>query len=157
MKPPSGDFALDPTIAQSNGPISVCSRLAVMSDQDDGASAWLGKPPQQLKDISTRCRVEVARRFVTKDQFWFRRERAGNSDALGLTAGHLGRAMPGSVRKPDPFENGPRLPQCRFTLLTRQHERQRYILLGSECGQQIKELEDKPNPTTPQQRPFAIG
>ena len=60
-----------------------------MRDDDDRDAELFVDVADQLKDLARRLGVERAGRFVAQQNLGVRRQRAGNGDALLLTAGEL--------------------------------------------------------------------
>ena len=90
--------------------------LCVVGDEDDRA-ALLAQLAEQLEDVRAGFRVEVAGRFVGKDDLRIVDQRARDRHALHLAAAELERRVLHAVRKPDALDGrqracrGARLPE----------------------------------------------
>ena len=71
-----------------------------MGGNDHRRTVHHGHVGEQVDDLGTRRRIEVARGLVCKDDARFHRQRARYRDALLLATGQVGRKMARALERP---------------------------------------------------------
>src|ERR1700748_2947423 len=82
----------DQSIAHDHIALRISGDVLLVCDHDDGDAA-LVELLKNCHDLDTRSAVEIAGRFIRQQDFRIIDQRAGNRDALLLTAGKLTRKM----------------------------------------------------------------
>ncbi len=83
---------LDHTIADRDDAVRAGGDVGFVRDDDDGV-AFRMEFLEEIHNVNARVRVERARRFIGEQQRRIVDERAGDCDALALTAGKFVRAV----------------------------------------------------------------
>ena len=147
----SGDEAVidDPAIAQRDGAFAALRDLQVVRDDDHGAAEAPMDVADQREDLFARARVEVAGRFVGEEHRRVDRERAGDGDALALTAGEfVGQVGQAAIE----LDEGQEFARAFVDSLARpaaEMQRQADVFDAGQRRQQVEELEDEADPRPP--------
>ena len=83
----------DVAVGEEEDAVGDRRRAGVVSDHHRRLACFLDCQAKQFEDLTARLRVEVAGRLVREDDRRLGDERAGNRDALLLSAGELGRPV----------------------------------------------------------------
>src|SRR4029450_9957409 len=127
----------------------------IVRDHDGRLAARVDRFPNQLQDLVARRRVEVSRWLVCEEDRRSRDEPPRNSDALLLTPRAPPRPMPESVGKADVVHD--LLEPLCIGLLARDRERKRDVLFRIQHREEVEELEDEPDVSTPELRQIRIA
>ena len=103
----------------------------IVGDGDKGASILPGETKEEIDDRGTSGRVEVAGRFVGKEDARIVDERSCDGDALLLAAAQLRGKVIEPSRKTDPVQQSPRL---LFTAFAADHGREHDVLERGQLG-----------------------
>jgi hypothetical protein len=115
------------------------------------------QPHQRVEHRIGRGRVQVAGRLIGQKQLRSVRHRPAERHPLLFAPGQFRRPVTGPRRHPD------RGQQCRRPVRRRTRAdamgqlRQDHVLGGRELGQQMVELVDEPNRTTPRRSPGPVA
>ncbi len=91
---------LNPTIPQTDHLLAAGRNVRLMRHHDDGSAGSVERI-EEIHDLHRCRRIEVASRFVRKNDMGVVHQRAGDCHPLLLSAGQLIRAMAESAGKPD--------------------------------------------------------
>ena len=83
-------IAFDRAVAQADDAVGEFGGVRFVRHEDHGVSGVV-QPVEDVHDLRAGNGIEIARRFVGKDDVRIVHERAGDGDALFLSAGKLGR------------------------------------------------------------------
>ncbi len=124
--------------------IGQSGEIAVMRDEQQAEAFVLAQRLEQRDDFLFRLLVEVARRLVGEQKPRPVDQRAGDSDAPLLAAGHLARKAQDAARESDARQQIMRARIGRFRRdLSAEHRRQRDIIDRAQIGQQARKLENE--------------
>ena len=91
-------------LLEVQGALGTLGRAWVVRHHHDGLAVVTIERLQQVQDFVAGLAVEIARRFVGEQQRRVGDNRAGNADALFLSALELARIVLGAVGEADHFE-----------------------------------------------------
>src|SRR5690606_27316638 len=141
------DFA----IANFNDALRAGSDLPVMRDDDDGAS-FAVELLKNAEDFFSAMTVKRAGWFVGKDDVRIVDQRAGDGNALLLSAGQLARAMMRALAHAEPLQDQPGFLTPRFLFLPRINGRDFDIAHRIQFAQKMVSLENETEMLAPQLR-----
>src|SRR3989442_365985 len=132
----------DQAIAQGHDPRGMGGDIRLMRDHHDGLPLAV-QVGEDLHDLLTRGRVEVAGRLVGEQDARLVHQRPRDSHALPLAAGQLVRLVLHPIPQRHALQRprGPRAP-CRGPK-PRVDEGQLHVVQGGRAGQQVEGLEDE--------------
>ena len=114
-----------------------------MRDHDERYTAVFGHLQHAVQHLLACAGVEVSCRLIGKNDLGAADERAGNADALLLTAAHLGGQVVGAAQQAHGFQLPAGLGQAGLFVHTLEHQRQGDILRRRHRGQQVVALKNE--------------
>ncbi|KAF5038182.1 hypothetical protein DSECCO2_556940 [anaerobic digester metagenome] len=87
----------DHTVPDGDNAVGVARQLVVMGDQHKGDAVVVRHVDEQAHDLQRGAAVQVAGRFVCKNDFWLCHKGSGNAHALLLAARHFRGLVPRPV------------------------------------------------------------
>ncbi|GGD42794.1 hypothetical protein GCM10010915_24860 [Microbacterium faecale] len=167
MRPPltrrEGTDARQHALARGSVEIARCSSVLhehdlvcdgsgrrIVRDHDDGLSELIHARPQEAQESAARFAVERTCRLVRDDEIGAGEERAGNGDALPLTARELGRKVA------EPVGDAESVDELGTPRTVGSSARERCgeidVLTGGEVGEEVTVLEDESDPVSSRRR-----
>lgn len=123
-----------------------------MCDQNQGGGLIAVKGEQQVGNALTGLAIEIAGRFISKQQVRATAEGASQRHALLFTAGKLSGQMLQTPAQPQLFQQSDCLSAAGFVAFTTQQRGKLHVLQRTEGRHQHKRLKDEANMTCTQRR-----
>ena len=136
-------IAHDQTVAQSNGAVSVGGERGIVRDQNQSGAFLAVEFEKDFEYLAlSGSAIQVAGRFVGKQDGRFGDERAGESDALLFTAGELNWVMIEAVGKTDASQE---LTGASggFSAGSGEFGGQEHVFFGGQGRNELERLKDK--------------
>jgi hypothetical protein len=133
----------DEAVGEEEHPIGLGGRAGVVGDHHDGATEVARRVAQQSEHLGRRAGVEVASRLVREHDGRLGDERAGDRDALLLTAGELGGAVALAVGEADAIDEVGDAALRGGVRASGETDREGDVLLCGERREQVEALEDE--------------
>ena len=118
----------------------------IMSDGHKGASILSGQTEQQVDDACAGGGIEVACRFIGKENAGIIHQRAGNGNALLLASAELRGEMIETIRKTDAIKQCAGLCLTALGCQAAEHGREENIFERRQFRKQEVGLKDKSHP-----------
>ena len=147
---------MDPAIDEGDAAVGGGGNFGAVGDEDDGGFLLAGEPGDEFDDGGAGGGVEVARRFIGKENGGLMNEGAGEGGALKLAAGELVGSMMGPVGESDGGQ------QFLGTLAglsvdsAGKEEGEKNVFLDGEGGKEMKKLENKSDFKTSEGGEFGV-
>src|SRR2546422_2369841 len=132
----------DEAVAQSHDPRGARGDIGFVRDHHDGLTLRV-QVGEDLHDLLTRGRVEVAGRLVGEQDAGVVHQCSRDGHALALAARQLVRLVLHPVPEPHALQRPRRLRATRLRPEPRVDERQLHVVQGGRAGEQVERLEDE--------------
>src|ERR1700722_7048033 len=138
-----GDAVYDNAVAHVHDTVEVGDGFRIVRDHHDRLAQIFVQLPQHFQHDVGIFRIEITRRLVGKQDFWFVDDRTSDRDALLLAAGKRGRVVMQAALETQHFRDD--IEAVRVEAVSVNELRDRDITLRRQRGKQIKSLEDETN------------